>query len=183
MLFKDGLTKQRSVFFICFLFTAILICSPWYIYFYRIYGTILPLWIKPSHELANTFPFIKTVITRPWHFYISRIVLIAPIYLFAFLNILYLLKKKQIRPEIIWALSFIIPFSILGINGCGYQTRFIAPAIPALAMLSANVFDLENEWIGVLGILLLALGMLTGILNSLISNPSEVIPFYIFFNK
>lgn len=181
ILFRDGFSKQKLVFFIYFLFTAVLICSPWYIYFYKIYGTISPWWTKPSFELISIFPFLRMVVNRPWYFYVTYIILIAPVYLFAFMNIVYVLKNKRINAEIIWALSFLIPLSILGINGWGFQTRFIVPAIPALAILSANVLDTENKWVGVLGVLLLILGSLTGILNSLIFRPEEVFPFYFWF--
>ncbi len=182
ILLKDGFSKQKFVFFIYFLFTAILVCSPWYIYFYKTYGTLFPSWTS-SFESIEMFSFIKMTVHRPWHFYVTHIILIAPIYLFAFMNILYVLKNKRINAEIIWALSFLIPLSYLGISGLGFQTRYVAPAIPALAILSAHLLDTENKWVGVWGVLFLSLGLLTGILNSLIFKPADVFPFYFFFNR
>jgi len=36
-----------------------------------------------------------------------------------------------------WALSFLFGMTVVGSMGAGFQTRFVAPAIPALALLVA----------------------------------------------
>ena len=36
-----------------------------------------------------------------------------------------------------WGLSFLLGMTVVGSMGAGFQTRFIAPAIPALALLVA----------------------------------------------
>ncbi len=183
LLFKDGISKQKMIYLVYFLSAAILTCSPWYIYFYNIYGTLFPSWAKPSMGSIKTFSFIGMIVHRPWHFYVTHLILIAPIYLFGFISILIALKKKFINAELIWALSFLIPLTILGINGWGFQTRYVVPAIPALAILSAYAFETENRWVRSVGILFLGLGLFTGILNSLVFIPDDVAPFFYIFNK
>jgi len=133
----------------------------------------------PSHELIKVYPFIRMMVNRPWHFYFTCWAVIAPVYLLTFFNILYSIKSKRISPEIIWAFSFLIPLTLLGLNGWGFQTRYVVPAIPALAILCANVLDTKDRWVQVLGVLFLCVGFITGILNSLVFRPEEIFPFYV----
>jgi len=180
LLLKDGINRERSIYLLYFLGPTILVVFPWYYWFFTVYGTIFPWWAKIFPENIEMFPFIKLVVNRPWYFYFQNITLSMPVYIFAWMGIVINLKKRQMLAEIIWAFSFLVPLTLYGIFGQGYQTRYILPAIPALAILSADFVNKKNKFVWGLGIFLLALGFLTGLLNTYIYRPADIFPLHDF---
>ena len=181
LLFKDGINKEKGMHLLYFLGCAVLAVFPWYFWFFTTYGTLIPWWAKIFPENIEMFPFMRMVVNRPWYFYFQNITLCAPVYIFAWINIFFLLRKKQITLEIIWVLSFLIPVTLFGMMGQGYQTRYILPAVPALTLLSADFMSQKKAWVWGLAAALLALGFLTGIMNTFIYHPADIFPLYYFF--
>jgi len=72
---------------------------------------------------------------EPWHFYLTRLSELSPVYLFSFLSIILLFGKDR-GDRLLLVSSFWIlgAFIVLG----NYQSRYILPAIPFLIILSAR---------------------------------------------
>jgi 4-amino-4-deoxy-L-arabinose transferase-like glycosyltransferase len=182
LLFKDGINIEKIIYLLYFLGCAILAVFPWYYWFFKVYGTIFPWWAKIFPENIEMFPFMKMVVNRPWYFYFQNITLSMPVNILAWMNIILNLKRKRMFTEILWVFSFLIPVTLYGMLGQGYQTRYILPAVPALAILSADLINRKDEWVWRIGIFLLAGGFLTGILNTFIFHPADIFPLGYFFN-
>ena len=127
------------------------------------------------------FPFMGITLDRHWYFYFLQIISLAPVYLFGYFGIIKRIKNHQSLTEALWVLSYLIGFTIFGIFKCGYQTRYILPAIPALCLLSADMLFGKSSVIWVITGLLLIIGLLTGILTSIILKPVELFPLFDFF--
>jgi len=181
LLFKEGISKEKIANLVYFLGSCILVIFPWYYHFYNTYGTIFPWWAKIFPENIEMFPFVKMAVNRPWYFYFQNITLSMPLYVFAWISIIINLKRRRMLTEILWVFSFLVPITIYGIMGQGYQTRYILPAVPALAILCADMLSEKNEIVWGVAIMLLGIGFLTGILNSYIFHPADIFPLYYFF--
>ncbi|MFH1458029.1 MAG: glycosyltransferase family 39 protein [Candidatus Omnitrophota bacterium] len=182
LLFKDGINKEKGMYLLYFLGCAFIIVLPWYFWFFTVYGTLIPWWAKIFPENIKMFPFMEMVVNRPWYFYFQNITLSMPVYAFAWIAMIGGLKKRRLTLELVWALSFLIPITLYGVMGQGYQTRYILPAIPALTILSADLLNTKDELIWALAVFLLAIGFLTGILNTFIFRPADIFPLYYFIH-
>eukprot|EP00518_Triparma_eleuthera_P015081 CAMPEP_0197573448 /NCGR_PEP_ID=MMETSP1320-20131121/42970_1 /TAXON_ID=91990 /ORGANISM="Bolidomonas sp., Strain RCC2347" /LENGTH=702 /DNA_ID=CAMNT_0043135963 /DNA_START=451 /DNA_END=2555 /DNA_ORIENTATION=+ len=94
----------------------------------------------PSSEMVSTSEFMKATSLREWHFYLTSLVRLWPVVLVAPISLLDIdwTSTPSFAPVIIWialAFSYIIPFTLIGINGGLYQSRHILPCVPALACL------------------------------------------------
>jgi hypothetical protein len=58
--------------------------------------------------------------------------------------------------------------------GNSYQTRFILPAVPALALLTAASLHRQKRWAQWTAAVLLAYELLTGILNTVVFKLADV---------
>jgi len=71
----------------------------------------------------------------PWHFYITRLAELSPVYIFAYLSIFFVLGKNKGDQILLLSSSWIlIAFILLG----NYQSRYILPAVPFLIILAAR---------------------------------------------
>lgn len=176
VLFKDGVQKEKLKFFALYVCCAAIVATPWYLYFYKTVGTFFVWRSSISPRYMEMFPFVRIVALRPWYFYVQNLTLCAPVYVLAWIGILLHLKNRKLPVEVVWALAFLVPLTVLGLRGQGYQTRYLLPGIPALAILSAQVLARRNAWVWTVGVALLGIGVLTGILNCLMSKPADVFP-------
>ncbi|MBL7131404.1 MAG: glycosyltransferase family 39 protein, partial [Candidatus Omnitrophica bacterium] len=140
---RKPLIVKRIDKMIFFSISALLVIVPWFFIFYKTFGIIFPWWVKPSEDLSQMFPFVRMILDRPFYFYFLNTIVVAPIYIFAWLNIIRRIRKPSEWLEPIWALAFIVSLTIIGIKQ-GYIMRYILPAVPALAILSA-VFLVEKN--------------------------------------
>jgi 4-amino-4-deoxy-L-arabinose transferase-like glycosyltransferase len=178
---KEGMNREKRIYLSYFLGCALVVALPWYIWFFSAYRTLIPWWAKIFPESIEMFPFVRMVVNRPWYFYFQNIALCIPVYIFGGMNLLVSLKKGQMKAEILWALSFLIPVTFFGMMGQGYQTRYILPAIPALAIMSASFINTKTRAVWMAALFLLAIGFLTGILNTFIFHPADIFPLHYFF--
>jgi len=73
--------------------------------------------------------------TEPWHFYLTRLSELSPVYLFSFLSIILLFgKDRGDRLMLVSSFWILGAFIVLG----NYQSRYILPAVPFLIILSAR---------------------------------------------
>jgi 4-amino-4-deoxy-L-arabinose transferase-like glycosyltransferase len=174
--------RKRGVGILFFLASAVLVTSPWFITFYKTFGTILPWQNRPSEELARMFPFTKMILGRPLYFYFLNTLLVAPIYIFAWINMIRRIRKPSQWFEPIWALAFIVSLTIRG-TAQGYIMRYILPAMPALAILSADFLVKKNKkllWIT--AAVFLAYGLTVAILNSFLVQMADTFSLFYFFS-
>jgi len=183
-LFIKNFNAKRLSNVLYFIIFSMLIAGPWLYVFYKTFGTFFPWWIKPSEEPLRMFPFIKMAIARPWYFYFSNISKVAPIYLFAWAIIIKSIRRPNEWMECIWGLSFILGFTLVGIRGLeGYVTRYVLPAIPALAILSARELTANNKkFLMLIACVFLAYGLTNAILNAFLFQMADVSPLFYFLN-
>ena len=90
----------------------------------------------PNPTVLAAVPFTADVVARPWYFYLVNLVEISPIYLLA----LGAVRRRRVDelPVALWVVAFWIGATMFGLRDGGYQTRYFAPAYPALALLAAE---------------------------------------------
>ena len=183
IVFKKGFTLKKTIYMLYLLIISFIVMLPWLYHFYNVSGEIFPWWSRVYEENIKMFPFIDMVVHRPWYFYFVQLIIIAPVYIFAYLEILRRVRNRLDLTEVFWALSYIICATILGLLGQGYQTRYIMPAVPALCFLSADSIAGKNKFIFALSILFMAYGLLIGILNSILFKPADLVGIFSFFKR
>ncbi len=182
-LFIKDFNAKRLPNVLYFIIFSTLMAGPWLFIFYKTFGTFFPWWIKPSEEPLRMFPFIKMAMDRPWYFYFSNISAVAPIFLFAWIGMIKSIKHPDKWLEFIWVLCFILGFTLVGIMDLeGYVTRYIMPAIPALAILAAKILSTKNKILWIISCVFLAYGLSTAILNTYLFQVADVFPFFYFLN-
>jgi 4-amino-4-deoxy-L-arabinose transferase-like glycosyltransferase len=97
------------------------------------YGQWLPS-AFPTAAMMQQYPFVAQVVARPWHFYLSSLLLFAPVFMLALLR-LRARDRRDLGPALC-ALAFFGGMTATGLMHGGYQTRYVAPAYPALALLA-----------------------------------------------
>lgn len=170
--FKTGVSGNQFRVFLLFGITAMLIFSPWYYYFYKVTGSLFRG--SDISEENLRIPFVNMMVNRSWYFYFLHSVLLAPIYLFGYFAIIERAKKKECLAAVIWVLSYFVPLTLYGLYGQGYQTRYILPAVPALAVLSADGLYRLGHRAEIAAVVFLSYGLWTGILNSLLFNLADL---------
>jgi hypothetical protein len=112
--------------------------------------------------MMERYPFVRTAVNKPWHFYISSLCFLSPLHAGGVVFACYQLagtfiSKKDLNWSIfqksfayqesfrtyrlvciavgIWSGSFLFALSMLGCLGAGFQLRFMAPMLPGTALL------------------------------------------------
>jgi hypothetical protein len=77
------------------------------------------------------------VANRPWHFYVTGLVLTAPLVVVAPLGAVAARTSRRLVVPVAWAVAFVVAVWTLGALGWGggFQLRYLAPAAPATALL------------------------------------------------
>ena len=179
LILRGGVNLQSLISIACFAVAALLISTPWFLYFFKVTGSFARGAVIDAEYLQ--VPFIKMAVERSWYFYFVHVALISPIYLFGYFEIIERLRKRESLMEVIWVLSYFIPLTVHGFMGNSYQTRYILPAIPALALLTAASLNRQKHWAQLTAVVLLAYELLTGILNSVVFKLADVFSPFQFF--
>lgn len=175
ILFKNGFSKKNNYGILILGIVTIFITAPWFFLFYKTFHAFLPRWAGPNAEAMWMFSFLKMTAERPIYFYLTNTVIVAPIYIFGFIEIIRRFKSWDRLTEVIWAVSFIAGFTIIGALGIlSYITRFIVPGLPALALLSASFLENRNKFFWLLAGLFSAYCLSVGILNAYLFQVADV---------
>ncbi|MBU1888211.1 MAG: glycosyltransferase family 39 protein [Candidatus Omnitrophica bacterium] len=183
ILWYKNATKKKILYALFAAVLTIILISPWFYLVHSVFGTISFWWLKKNPQLLEMFPFAKMITERPVHFYISNLMLVAPIYMFSLAAMIEALKRRKGATELAWSLLFIGVFTYSGyVNNFGYITRYILPCLPALAILGAEFMVRKNKIIlyGI-AIFFLGYGFFVGILNSYIFQVADIFPLEYFF--
>jgi hypothetical protein len=138
--YKLGFSSRSCRLFGAGVATALVICLPWYALFYQVYGMFFPSWIGlPTEEMKQRSSFVAFVVHRHPLFYLMILGAAMPT-LLASVGII----AKRFRDEdavlmLITAACFIVAFTLLGLTGRSFQTRYILPAIPPLCVVAGRV--------------------------------------------
>lgn len=171
---KDKL--KRLVVFL----TPLVLTLPWFYFYYKKVGGFSKS-ISIKEEGENMFSFVKMVNSRPFYFYLTQTIVLAPLYILPMINFF---KNGFIKRNLtiwVWAFSFLLLLTVYGLSGRGFVMRFILPLFPALSLLTAKSLDkISNKYILIIlctGIL----GVLTGIFNSYIFQVADLVPVFRIF--
>ena len=159
---KDIWAKVRTFVKRVLLFAVpfAVVIMPWFLKVYQTYGTFF--YLNPELTALENTDWSAMVINRPPSliFYSVGLLTISPIFLFAFVplkqlfgNIKGLLKAGQERVYesrslllLLWAAVFFIYFIFFYTFGERKEHRYMLPAYPALALLSASVVPQAREF-------------------------------------
>lgn len=129
------------VCFAGFVMMAILIALPWYVKVASIFGTPFYNPSSPGISLTNAwFAFSKQ---RPWYTLLVGIPYQMPLYIAGYASVGMLVWRRPINPPqaflATWFLSFLLIVTIAAVvdEMLGPDSRYMLPAYPALAILSA----------------------------------------------
>jgi 4-amino-4-deoxy-L-arabinose transferase-like glycosyltransferase len=112
------------------------------------YGAWLPL-NQPTPWILQDNAYLRLVVGRPWHFYLSGLLLVAPVQLYAFAALPGLGRNPAWRVPAVWAGAGLALLSALAISGLGgvFQLRYLAPVMPGLCLLTAiGILRLDWWW-------------------------------------
>jgi hypothetical protein len=163
---KGGMTFGKAA---AFLLPVCLLAGWWELTLKTFNNQWLPS-AFPNPEMIAKFPFVAEIVARPWYFYLVNVVAISPVYVLA----LDALRQKQLRDlaPALWFLAFWAAMTGFGLRGGGYQTRYVAPAYPALALLAAEPIP-RLKTAGLLVVVaLIGYGMSNGLLYAVIDTPN-----------
>jgi hypothetical protein len=112
----------------------------------------------PSTKMIESSVFLQNAISKPWYYYISILFSITPIYFLGVIlsawSLIRKIKELFFRPLnsspgqvldnslqhliiLLWPAGYIGGLTFIGLIGGGFQTRFLLPILPALAILTA----------------------------------------------
>ncbi len=99
-------------------------------------GTLLPHH-APTPRMLDHSHFLQRMANRPATYYIFGVLFASPILLFTILATTSFKSQRWLIAPLAWAMSVFIIMMIMGKIGSGFQLRYLAPAMPALALLAA----------------------------------------------
>ncbi len=112
-----------------------LLVVPWLAAFYYNTGVVLPSWVKPDEQLMSLYPFLRTAVERPWHYYLTTLIAISPaVMLLAWTAVAHRMiwRDPVFQLAAGWLLLIVLAQTLLALDGYGFQMRHIAPAVTAL---------------------------------------------------
>lgn len=127
-----------------FLIISFLIALPWYAKVTAVFGT--PLYNPSYPGISRINPWFEFINDRPWYTLAAGLPYQMPLYLGGYIGIgLVLLRKRRDRRHVFltaWFLSFILVVTIAAVTDemLGPDSRYMLPAYPPLAVLSAHYF-------------------------------------------
>jgi len=159
--------KLRAKNLLSFIFPLILLVGGWWSYYYHVTGLIFPLVGKPTQELIDNFPFMKMVVNRPMYYYFKQLLITSPLVSLGLVLAVYSwIKNRQATIELLWAGMFIVGLTGFGILKGGYQMRYIAMAMPGLALLAGQQQWLKTYLSQTVLLFGIVIGFVTGLLNA-----------------
>jgi len=149
-----------------FIVPAVMIAAPWYVVYYFSCNSFVPTWLHNNPGPGGWFA--NETMARPAIFYVSNLLVVAPVYMFGFIE----MGKRRNWICIIWVVCFIAMFMLqkLLTPYFGFIMRYLLPCLPGLALLSAKFLEQKKKfWIP--AVVMCGYGVFLGITN-----------IYIFYN-
>jgi 4-amino-4-deoxy-L-arabinose transferase-like glycosyltransferase len=112
---------------------ALLPCLAWVAILRVVNGQWLPS-AFPTPEMMQRYPFVASIVARPWHYYASSLLLFAPVFAFSLLRLR--ARDRRDAGPALCAAAFFVALTVFGLLRGGYQTRYVAPGYFGLALLA-----------------------------------------------
>lgn len=152
---------------------------PWLAVFYQHTGVLIPSWVKPDARLMEIYPFLRTAVERPWHYYLSTLLVIAPltaIAAWAAFSQRALWSQPIFQFSAAWLVVFVAVQTLLGADGYGFQMRHVAPAAAAIyAMVLAALAQRDQPVLLFLSSAAFLVGTVTGAMHLLAPELDELL--------
>jgi 4-amino-4-deoxy-L-arabinose transferase-like glycosyltransferase len=144
--------------------------------------TYLGTWIaapRPTPWILEQNPYVRFVTGRSRHFYVSGLVLVAPVLLWCLPGLVRRRAERWVWVPAVWAVAVLggMTFVSAAGHGGGYQLRYVAPAMPALALLAAAGVTAAGAWWSVPAVALAALGFDAGSRSAAEDGVADPVPF------
>lgn len=145
---------------------------PWLVYFRIRCGAFLPWWAVADAWLLERYPFVKTLLGRPWYYYVRNLALYIPVLPLAALHLLLLKPRGRWVPLAVtsaaWFVAYVGAITVVSARGVGFLMRHMVPAVPAIYLLVLGALeDLPpgrvRRWVPVAYAVAIALGVIFGI--------------------
>ena len=143
-------------YFLLFLIGVLLVSGFWFIKIYHVSGN--PLWIPEHDEVVKTdvSGWFKALEKRPssWILYLAGTCMLCPLFVFAlfsiqrfFKNVISSLKQRAYSYQyiLLWLVVLVLYFFMVIIGT--KEHRYMLPAYPFLAVLSACVIEDVRRWL------------------------------------
>lgn len=165
------------------LFTVFLLFGCWWRYYSWQTGLLYPMAGRPNQEAINNFPFVAMVVERPIYFYFKQLVITSPLIgLGLAVSVYQLIRKRQWSIGLIWAGIIIMGLTWYGVTGGSYQMRYIAPAMPALALLTGQQKWYKTNFGQAILLFGMVIGFVIGLLNSYVYPVADIFSIFQFFH-
>lgn len=174
------LNKKRKLTKIYLFFIPLILPFVWGVYFLSFNPSLTFFMYSENSKILASYNFLNYVYHRPLYFYFLNIFLVNPVYFLIFI----LLKGKEreefkkkfgftlvFLTEII--LFILMVFTIIGILGGTYQTRYILLAEPFLIILVSLVNFEKNKFARLLFIIFLVHNLFIFFFNAVLLNSPE----------
>jgi 4-amino-4-deoxy-L-arabinose transferase-like glycosyltransferase len=139
VLLRKGPLRARLCDLACAAAPAALLLAPWLLTFFATFGTLTPSWVQADAETMRRFPMIAAAAAKPWHFYLAKLAVCAPLFV---LGVVAFAWKRASAPRnaeswslLAWIALGLVAFTLLGMRGHSYQLRYLAPLSAALYAL------------------------------------------------
>ena len=151
------------ILFICFFVGMVAGYGPWLLLYYSRTGRWMPnAW--PSQKMIENSVYLQEALNRPFYHYMTVISKISPTHTFGCCLLLMnlfgsvwkmvhkmtndkscnllstdseVLHNLEYWILFLWPFGFLLGYTLVGMRGGGYQTRFILPILPATSIITA----------------------------------------------
>lgn len=141
------------------------------------YGAWLPT-VRMTPWILERSPYLRMVSRRPLHFYATALVLVAPVYALAVGCLGRPAWRRLALVPAVWAGSIVGGFVLLAVLGLGggFQLRYLAPAMPAFALLAAVPIAHGGRAVRTVAAALVLAGALSGWASARFPSSAEPYP-------
>lgn len=158
-----------------YLASAAALIVPWLIINRVYYGAWLPA-ARPTPWLLEKYEYVRMLVARPIHFYVSGLLIVSPVCAFAPFALAQLRRRRTTLLPLAWAFSYLVALTALGAAGQGLQLRYLAPALPAFALLVAATLATARWYWLALATLLAIAGAVGGAVTAAQPPAAEPLP-------
>ena len=165
-----GRQKRKWIEPLCWgILPTLLLVLPWFIVFYRTFGSISPSWIKADEWTIHNYKFAHAAMNRPVFYYLIKMSFIQPMFLVCFAAAIFrsgIMNDANFRNGFIWCLLYLVVITFLSATGQGFQTRYLAPMYPGVYVMWSGFirhFHSRPRMLWTTGALSIACSSLTGL--------------------
>jgi 4-amino-4-deoxy-L-arabinose transferase-like glycosyltransferase len=129
------------------LIPAVVVLLAWTAWFHHRTGSWLPWWMKPDEAFLRSNPFVAASVGQSPLFYLWQLLLCCPFAVVLIVSSPWQgLSWQSVlgRMSVLWILLVVAAFTFIGLGGFPKETRYIAPAIPAVYWLFYARYHVED---------------------------------------